>query len=172
LPTEPSPLLDPLGDTYFPARTVVGSMTVTLEVPPLPSLVAVIVADPVATPVISPAPDTVAMVVALLDHVTARPVSALPAESLVVTVSCRVNPMFTPPDAGDTTTDDTGTSVTVIAAVPLWLSLVAVIVAEPTPTAVTSPLAPTVATPGALLDHVTVRPVSTFPLASFVMAVS
>jgi hypothetical protein len=47
-----------------------------------------------------------------------------------------------------------------------------VIVAEPAATAVTSPLPFTVATAGALLAHVTTRPVSGFPLASCGVAVS
>src|SRR5436190_126322 len=62
--------------------------------------------------------------------------------------------------------------VTVMAAVPLCPSLMAVIVAEPATTPVTSPLALTVATAVLLLDHVIVRPVSAFPLASFGVAVS
>src|SRR5436190_23009728 len=62
--------------------------------------------------------------------------------------------------------------VTVMAAVPLCPSLVAVIVAEPATTPVTSPLALTVATAVLLLDHVIVRPDSALPLASFGVAVS
>src|SRR5258708_39538155 len=61
--------------------------------------------------------------------------------------------------AGLTVTDATGTTATVIAAVPLRPSLVAVIVALPAATPVTSPLAETVATPAALLDQLTARPV-------------
>src|SRR5216117_3219059 len=59
-----------------------------------------------------------------------------------------------------------GRAVTVTATLPLCSSLVAVIDAVPTVTPVTSPLPPTVASNGALLDHVTVRPVRTLPLAS------
>src|SRR6266852_1910592 len=58
---------------------------------------------------------------------------------------------------GVTLTDATGTGVTVIVAVPLCPSLVAVIVAVPAPTAVTRPLAFTVATAALLLTHVTKR---------------
>jgi hypothetical protein len=47
-----------------------------------------------------------------------------------------------------------------------------VIVVEPADTPVTRPLADTVPTPGALLPHVTARPVSTFPAASLVIAIS
>src|SRR2546421_11108953 len=59
-----------------------------------------------------------------------------------------------------------------MSAVPLFPSLVAVIVAVPAADPVTSPLALTVATPAALVPHAIVRPVSTFPLASFRLAVS
>src|SRR5206468_1309379 len=82
-------------------------------------------------------------------------------------VSCNVDPTFTLARAGVTVTDATGTTVTVIAAVPLLPSLVAVIVAVPTATADTRPLADTVATAGALLDHAMLRPVRTLPAASW-----
>ena len=59
-----------------------------------------------------------------------------------------------------------------IAAVPLWPSLVAVIVAEPATTPLTSPLELTVATDVLLLDQVIVRPVSGLPLTSFGVAVN
>jgi hypothetical protein len=49
-------------------------------------------------------------------------------------------------------------------------SLVAVIVVEPADIPVTRPVDEMVATPGALLPHVTERPVSTFPAASLVVA--
>ena len=68
-------------------------------------------------------------------------------------------------------TSATGTG-TVTDAVPLFPSLVAVIVALPAATAVTTPLFETVATFGALDDHVTVRPVSTVPLDALTVAVS
>jgi len=67
---------------------------------------------------------------------------------------------------GVTLTDATGTSVTVTVPVPLRPSLVAVIVAVPTPWAVTRPVVLTLATPAALVVHVTDRPVRTFPAAS------
>src|SRR5439155_25859079 len=63
--------------------------------------------------------------------------------------------------------------LTVTAAVPLWPSLVAVMVTgPPAATPVTSPLPLTVATAALLVAHMTVRPVSTLPLASFVVAMS
>jgi len=73
---------------------------------------------------------------------------------------------------GVTTTAFTGATVTVSGIDPALLSLVAKIVTGPGDTAVTNPVAETVAI-GVLEDaHATTRPVSTFPLASFVDAVS
>src|SRR5437763_4779529 len=65
-----------------------------------------------------------------------------------------------------------GSTATVIVALPLWPSLVAVIVAEPVVTPVTSPTALTVAIAPALLLQLTLRPLSTLPLASFSTALS
>jgi hypothetical protein len=66
----------------------------------------------------------------------------------------------------------TGTFATVTPAVALWPSLVAVIVAVPARTPVTSPLGDTVATAGALEAQVMVRPVSAVPAESWGVAVS
>jgi len=55
-------------------------------------------------------------------------------------------------------------------AVPLFPSLVAVMVAAPTATPVTSPVLSTVATPVFEDDQVIVRPVSGLPLPSSVAA--
>ena len=63
-------------------------------------------------------------------------------------------------------------SDTVIVAVPVFPSLVAVIVEVPTATAVTTPAAETVATFCAPDVHVTVRPVNALPAASFTASVS
>ena len=57
--------------------------TATVDVPLLPSLVAVIVADPSATPVTRPFAFTVATVGSLEPHVTTRPVNTPPIESFV-----------------------------------------------------------------------------------------
>jgi hypothetical protein len=144
------------------------------DVPVLVSLVAVIVTGPpTATPVTRPFASTVATALLLEDHVTKRPVSTLPFPSLVTAVSCCVPPTTTLVVAGVTVTVLTGASVTVIEDVPVFVSLVAVIVAgPPAPCAVTRPFASTVATELLFEDHVTVLPVSTLPLASFVTTVS
>src|SRR5436309_573319 len=146
-------------------------VTVTDEVPLFPSLVAVIVAVPGVTPDTSPLLLTVATAVLELDHVTVRPESGAPFASFGVPVSCTVWPPCTEAVAGVTSTDATGTGVTVIVEVPLFPSLVAVIVADPGVTPETSPLLLAVATAVLELDHVTVRPESGAPLASFGVAV-
>ena len=56
-----------------------------------------------------------------------------------------------------------GEAVTVIADVPDLPELVAVIVAEPAATPVTTPVEFTVAAAALLVDHVTVCPAITFP---------
>src|SRR5438067_824173 len=134
------------------------SVTVTAALLALPSLVAVIVAEPAALLVTRPLGLTVATAVLLLPHVTVRPVSALPAESFGVAVSCTVCPTVRLVVAGEIATEATGTVVTVSAAVLLLPSLVAVIVAEPAVTPATRPLPLTVATLGLPLAHITVRP--------------
>src|SRR6266702_7106158 len=145
-------------------------VTVIAAVPLLPSLVAVIVAGPAALPVTSPLALTVASAVLLLAQVTVRPLSGFPFASFGVAVSCTVWPTCTDAEAGLTVTDATGTVLTVIAAVPLFPSLVAVIVAAPVVTPVTSPLALTVATAVLLLAQLTDRPDNGLPLASFGVA--
>jgi hypothetical protein len=62
-------------------------VTVRAAVPLLPSLVAVMVAEPGTTPVTWPLGFTVATLVLLLVHDTVRPVNVLPAESCGVAVS-------------------------------------------------------------------------------------
>src|SRR5439155_13297291 len=155
------------------ATEATGTLVPVIAAEPLfPSLAAVIVAAPALTPVTRPLADTVATAVLPLDQVTVRPVSGLPFASFGVAASCTVCPTDTLADVGLTATDATGTLDTVTAAVPLFPSLAAVIVAAPALTPVTIPLADTVATPLLPLDQVTVRPVSGLPLASFGVAAS
>ena len=77
-------------------------------------------------------------------------------------------------DAGATVTDATARSgaSTLMFAVELLPSLVAVMTAVPTATPDTRPVDETVAIDVALELQVIVRPVSVFPFASFVVAVS
>src|SRR6059058_5396500 len=147
-------------------------VTVMADAPLFPSLVAVIVAVPAALPVTSPLAVTVATAVLLLPQLTVRPDNGLPLASFGVAVSCTVWPTCTDAVLGLTVTDATGTVLTVTVAVPLCPSLVAVIVAAPAVTPVTSPPALTVATPVLLLPQLTGRPDNGLPLASFEVAVS
>jgi hypothetical protein len=140
--------------------------TVSVAEPFTPSLVAVIVALPAATPVTRPVELIVAAAVFELDHVTARPVSSLPLPSFTTTTACTVFPTVTLFGVMDTETDATGIIVTVTVAEPLTPSLVAVIVAVPGATLDTKPLPSTVATSLLELVQATVRPLSGLPPAS------
>jgi len=142
------------------------------DVPAAPSLVAVTVADPAAIPTTKPVAFTVATPGALLAHVTGRPPSGLPAASLGVAVNWTVPLAGSVAVAGLTSTEATGTGATPTVALPLLPSVVAVIDADPTASPWTSPLPFTLATAGALLCHVTVRPDSGWPFASIGVAVS
>ena len=83
------------------------AVTVMAFVPSCPSTLAVIVATPSAWPVTSPAPVTVATVGLVLNHVTVRPLSAVPLASRGTAVSWSV-PVTGTVDAGAvTSTDDT-----------------------------------------------------------------
>src|SRR5438445_13362573 len=146
-------------------------VTVMAAVPLFPSLVALIVMEPGVTPLTRPLVLTVATAVLELDHVTVRPESGFPPASLGVAVSCTVWPACTEAEGGVTSTDATGTGVTVIAEVPLFPSLVAVIVAEPGVTPETRTPVDRGATDVLELDQVTVRPERGAPLASFGVAV-
>lgn len=133
------------------------------------------VAVPAAAALTSPEELTVAADVLLDVHDTARPVSTFPLASRSVAVSCWLWPIATVAADGAITTLATGAggaAAIVSAAVPLRVSLVAVMVDVPAATPVTSPAALTVATPVLLDDQATLRPVRTFPLASRSVAVS
>src|SRR6266849_497916 len=152
-----------------------GTWVTTTDAPPLfPSLVAVMVAVPAPRAVTSPVAFTVATAALLVVQLTPRPVSGFPLASRGVAVSWPVCPTVRFRLVGDTPSDATGTMgwVTVLVAVPLWPSLVAVIVAVPAPCPVTSPVLFTVATAALLEVHVITRPLSGLPLASRGVAVS
>src|SRR5437016_3077005 len=147
-------------------------VTVMADVPLCPSLVAVIVAEPAATPVTNPLAETVAAAALLVAQVTTRPLRAVPFASVGVAVNWVVPPTVPPPAAGLPVTEATGTLVTVMADVPLCPSLVAVIVADPAATPVTTPLAETAAAAALLVAQVTTRPLRAVPFASFGVAVN
>ena len=148
------------------------AVTVTSAVPVLPSLVAVIVAAPMATAVMRPAEETVATLVLFDENVIGRPESTLPWSSVTWAVSCFVDPTSTLTCVGERITAPTGLGFTVSADVPVFPSDAAVIVTAPGDTPVTSPVDVTVALRASLDDHVIARPVSVPPCASLAVAVS
>ena len=165
VPVCPTVNVGDCGETTTAAAA--AAFTVSVADPLCPSLVAVIVAVPAATPVATPLCETVAIAVLLELHVTARPVSTLPLASCSVAVKVvPAPPTVVVLDGGATLTVATGAAVTVTLAVPVFPSLVAVMVALPADTPVTTPVDETVATFVALDVHVTVRPVSVVPFAS------
>ena len=85
-----------------------AEVTVTAVAPLLPSLVAVTLAEPTATPVTSPLPFTVATPVASLDQLTDLPLNALSSASFKVAASCTVVPTWTEAGFGATVTVATG----------------------------------------------------------------
>jgi hypothetical protein len=95
------------------------------DVPLFPSLVAVMMAPPTETAETSPELLTVATAVLFDDQVTALPASTTPPKSLASAASCSVVPTITLAAGGVTTTDATGTRATVSGALPLFVSLVA-----------------------------------------------
>src|SRR6266550_2390608 len=116
------------GLTVTDATGTGTAATAIAEVPPRPSLVAVIVALPAATLVTSPLAETVTTPAALLDQLTARPVRRLLAESNVDALSCSVPPGASAPVAGLTTIEATGTTDSAMADVsarepPFWLAM-------------------------------------------------
>jgi hypothetical protein len=92
-----------------PALTAANARPTAIVADPVwPSLVAVTVLEPVATPVTSPVADTDATAGAVLAQVTARAVRGFPAASLGVAVNWSVPPTRTLAPAGATLTEATG----------------------------------------------------------------
>src|SRR5688572_18457838 len=169
-----------LGNSATVARTVLVSggggggggavvdCTVSASDPMIPSTVALITTWPAANPLTTPDEDTDATLGAELDQMTVRPLRTALWPSRTVAVSCVVWPAVI--DVVPVTdTDATGTTgaVTVSAMLALLPSLVAVMFEVPAPTACTVPEGETTSTPRLELDHAMVRPLSTFPCASF-----
>jgi hypothetical protein len=139
-----------------PSPVTGAALTVIAEVAVLlPSaVVTVIVADPVATPVTTPAELTVAT--ELLDVVQLT-VLTVALEGATVAVKLVVAPTFTVAEVGLTVTPVTAIAFTVMAdvAVKLPSAVVTVIVAEPVATPVTTPAVLTEATALFEVVHVT-----------------
>jgi hypothetical protein len=92
-----------------------GAAETTIAASPLfPSLVAVIVADPVATPETSPVLETDATAALELAQVTARPVSSSALASYVTALSCCALRVATVEVVGVTTTSATATVVALV----------------------------------------------------------
>jgi hypothetical protein len=168
--------VDPLWTLALAGETVTvatGAMeTVTVAVPDFPSLVAVMVDVPTVNPVTRPADVTLATSRLLELHVTTRLVTTRPLTSFTVAVNGVVPAMKIEAVGGVTVTVPTGASVTVIAELPTFPSLVAVIIADPDAPPVTRPVEDTLATLGLFDAHVTTRSVTTVPFWSFTVAVS
>lgn len=146
-----------------------AAMTFTPAEPDVPPACAVIVAVPTAMPRTEPVELTVAIDVLLDVHVIGSPVTVLPDQLRIVAAACVVPPTAT--EATETDIVDTP-AVTEIVADPDCPSLVAVMVALPGPTAVTTPAEDTFATPLLLVFQATARSVSWFEFASSTTAVA
>src|SRR5215212_5312965 len=109
-----------LADVGVMAKLATGTrVTVTLDVPGTPSIVAVIVTAPGPRPVTTPLRSTTATAGLLVRQVTARPVTSwVPANAFAVRET--VAPTTIEVSAGVTATRLTGTAVTVIAANPVF----------------------------------------------------
>jgi len=105
-------------------------------------------------------------------NVTTRFVTVAPFTSFATTVRLALAPGASVTAGGKVVTLPTAVMETVMVAVALCPALVAVMVAVPTPLAVTTPSDPTVATPVFELDQITGVPVTTAPVASRVVAAS
>ena len=131
-----------------------------------------IVADPVATEVTSPADDTVAIDVLDDDHVATESERTFPSESLTVALSVAVSPIDTKDsEFGDTVMVNKAVP-TVSDADPLAEPEVPMIDADPLATAVTSPADETVTTPVFVDDQVRVGLEITVPPASLTVALN
>jgi hypothetical protein len=129
----------------------------------LPSLDAVIVVVPTANVVIAPSVLTAATLGDVDDQVIARPVSVAPRSSRSTALAVVVAPSVSDGSASVIATVATGAGAIAIGALPLFPSLVAVMVADPAAIADTTPALFTEAIAGADDDQSTGRPASTAP---------
>ena len=142
----------------------------TVAVPFADPDVAVIVVVPSATAVTNPADETVATDELDVTHVTVAPEMMFPAASLTVATRVAVSPAEVKLRLVGARVTDWATWLTVTVAVALTDPDVAVMVAVPSMTAVTSPAAETVATDELDVTHVTVAPEMMFPPESLTVA--
>jgi hypothetical protein len=112
---------------------------------------------PAASAVATPVAETATTPGRPLCQLTTAPLTTAPLASRATAGSPRLSPTASGAVPGVTVTEATGAGETVIALVPDFPSLVAVIVASPGVTARTSPAAETVATLRLLVDQLTCR---------------
>jgi len=150
-----------------------GATTSTVTVADTPPIDAVSVAVPGLDATSCPAPFTVATSGADELYVMRRPSaeSTVPSPALRTISSGVVVPATTDPASGVIETAATVASTTVTCVAADFSPIVAVIIAEPGDTPVTTPSA-TVATAGLEVDHVGTRPVIAAPAASRMSATS
>src|SRR4051812_10098048 len=129
-------------------------VTIIRDVPLLPSLVAVIVAEPAVCEITSPLASTDAIDGSFDVQAIARPVRRLSPSSFATAESCCDEPATNVAVAGLTDTLATGTGVTVTRMLEVLPSEDAAIVAVPELTAVRIPVEfPIDAMPASVLDH-------------------
>jgi hypothetical protein len=95
-----------------------------------------------------------------------------PSGSFIVAVACVLEPTPIVGEARETATDATPLGAMVTVAEPLWPSLVAVMVAVPALSPLTTPDVLTLATAVLSDEKLTERPVRMLPLASLTVAVA
>jgi hypothetical protein len=145
-------------------RPLAEATNVTSAVPEVsPAAAVMTTGPPAASPTTRPASETAAIPGSPLVHVTAWPVSSLPAESATVAVRLTVSPTSAVVCAGAIVTEATGTGFTCIRALPVTLPMEPRITADPGPMAVTSPELETAATDGLPLDQATDAPPAAVP---------
>src|SRR6185312_15951946 len=156
------------GDTATLAAA--GGCTTIVAVPDWPSLLAVMVAEPGATPVTRPFASTLATLGMLLDQVIVRPVRGLCCASNTVAASCAVPGSTMVSSGGETDTDATGGGSTVMVAMPDEPPALAAICTVPGATPVTTPASLTVATDALPVFQNTFWPDTTWPLGDMTVA--
>jgi hypothetical protein len=151
---------------------MVGGFTMRSADAALLSIRALMLAEPGLLAVTSPLLVTLATPLLSDAQFTNRPVRILPPASLAIAVACVVAPTLRNWASNETVTLATEGSETVMIDVPTMVSLVATMLASPGAIAVTNPTDETVTMLALLVDQLIVRPLSTPPEASLVVAVA
>src|SRR6266545_4786874 len=151
---------------------VTSCTTDSVAVPATPAAVAPIVTEPIASPVASPVWSTLAIAGTDEAHVNACPATERPFPSSATALNCCVSPSALNVAVAGLTTTDVTTWLTVSVAAPETPPVVAVIVAGPFASAVTSPLGSTVAIRPSDDVQAKLCPGMTVPPASFATALN